>query len=64
MSEAIIKSMLHDIRAHQRPKHTLLQHYVQTRLEKQVSTYYEELLQSAEALQTFNNLKVLKRIGK
>lgn len=64
MSKAIIISMLNDIKAHQRPKHTLLQHYVQTRLEKQVNTYYEELLQSAEALQTFNNLKVLKRISK
>ena len=43
--------MLADIRAHQRPKETLLAYYVEERLNKTVNIYYKSVLSSAKVLE-------------
>lgn len=56
--------MLADIRAHQRPKETLLEHYVEERLNKTVNIYYKSVLSSAKVLERADPLKVAKKLAK
>ena len=56
--------MLADIRAHQRPKETLLAHYVEERLNKTVNIYYKSVLSSAKVLERADPLKVAKKLAK
>ena len=62
--EIILKSMLKDVKEHQRPKNTLLEFYVTTRLDKALNTYYAQLLENYSILSGVNEVKVLKNLVK
>lgn len=45
-------------------RQTLMQRYVQQRVQDSVRAYYKEMKLTAEALASYNSLKVLKKLNK
>lgn len=63
-SRDLILGMVQDIKDHQRPKSQLLPMYVAKRLNKQINSYYKDLLSNYDALVAYNEMKVMKRLTK
>lgn len=63
-SKTILLDMLKDIKEHQRDSSTLLEGYVQARLDKSLQTYYSELIESFNSLQRFDEVKKLRQFTK
>lgn len=53
--------MLDDICAHHRKRRELLEYYVNARLDKSIQSYYEELMDSYNALTKRDAARVLRR---
>ena len=61
----IIEGMISEIQKYKRKKEDLLPMYVQKRINKQVQSYYYQLLSSYNILQhQEDELKVIKKIAK
>ena len=61
----LIEHIISDLKNHHRDKLSLLEYYVNARLNKSFSSYYEDLLKSKEYLeQRKNKLKVMKNINR
>ena len=58
----MLNSMLDDIKNHQRDKNTLLQNYIQIRLEAGLKSYYSSLMSSLKTLEKYDEKKVLKKL--
>ena len=56
-----LHKMLDDIHAHNRRRRELLEYYVNTRLDKSIQSYYEELMDSYNALTKRDAARVLRR---
>ena len=63
-TEQRLREMLLNIKAHQRPKESLLNFYIEERLNKSLQVYYKQLTQSLDALQTYDEANVLKKLVK
>lgn len=59
-----LQHMLKDLRGHSRSRADLLPQYIQTRLDKSVQSYYEDLLRTSAALERREAQKVLKAMTK
>lgn len=66
MSEKIIKEMIADIKSHRgRDKQALLEFYVTERINRQVQSYYNQILNSYSILtHQKNELSVVKKLTK
>lgn len=65
MMENIIEGMLLEIQKHKRKKEDLLPLYVQKRINKQVQSYYKQILESYNVLQHQNDEpSTVKKIAK
>lgn len=62
--ETILKSMLQDVKNHQRDKDTLLKMYVEKRLEASLNIYYGQLTASVKNLSQYNEKNVLTKLIK
>ena len=62
--EMILKKMLRDVQDHQRDKNSLLQMYVEKRLDASLMLYYRQLVENMDALSKYNEEKVLKKLIK
>ena len=62
--ETILKSMLQDVKNHQRDKDTLLKMYVEKRLEASLNIYYGQLTSSVKNLSQYNEKNVLTKLIK
>lgn len=59
--ERTLRNMLNDLSSHHRDKSELLTHYVNSRLDKSLKNYYEELMQTYDYLTRRDAERVLKR---
>lgn len=59
-----LQHMLKDLRSRNRSRTDLLPQYIQTRLDKSVQSYYEDLLRTSAALERREAQKVLKAMTK
>lgn len=55
MTKYIIEGMISEIQKHKRKKEDLLPMYVQERINKQVQSYYKQILESYNILQHQND---------
>ena len=62
--ENVLKNMLNDVKAHQRPREKLLEFYINLRLDKALDTYYKQLVESYSIISGINDIKVLKNLAK
>ena len=56
--------MLNDLSKYKRDKNSLMQIYIENRLNKSLETYYSQLNSSLESLLGSDELKVLRRSNK
>ena len=56
--------MLNDLSKYKRDKNSLMQMYIENRLNKSLETYYSQLNSSLESLLDSDELKVLRRSNK
>lgn len=63
-AEIILKEMLEDVKKHKRDPKLLLNDYVQSRLEKSLQTYYEQLCSSYTSLAAKDEQRILKKLSK
>lgn len=56
--------MLNDLSKYKRDKNSLMQMYIENRLNKSLETYYSQLNSSLESLLGSDELKVLRRSNK
>ena len=59
--ERTLRNMLNDLSEHHRHKSELLTHYVNSRLDKSLKNYYEELMQTYDYLTRRDAERVLRR---
>lgn len=59
--ERTLRNMLNDLSEHHRDKSELLTHYVNSRLDKSLKNYYEELMQTYDYLTRRDAERVLRR---
>ena len=59
----ILYNMLKDLSSYHRNKNTLLQFYINQRLNDSLKVYYKELSQSIDYLSDKNNIRVLKKLN-
>ena len=60
----IIENMIEDLNAHHRNKESLLEFYVSERINKQIQSYYKQILDSCTILQhQQNEVKVVKKLS-
>lgn len=52
-----------DLKQHNRSKTKLLEHYILTRLNKNIAAYYEDILDSYDYLNNRNELNLLKKMS-
>lgn len=65
MIEEVVKQMLEDVKKHNRTKDELLAYYIQTRLDKSIKTYYQQLLESYNFLSNVSDeSKIIKKLAK
>ena len=64
-SRKIIEEMIKDIQSHKRNKEDLLPIYVSERINKQVQSYYKEIMDNYNTLaHQENEIKVVKKLSK
>lgn len=59
----ILYNMLSDLSHYHRDKATLIQSYVNARLNESLKVYYKELSQSIDYLSDKNNIRVMKKLN-
>lgn len=62
MTQDTLNNMLKDLKAHRRPKESLINYYVQTRLTKSIQSYYSDLLKAQAQLEAREARKVFKEM--
>lgn len=60
--ESTLRGMLQDLSRHHRGRKQLLIEYVNSRLDKSLKSYYNELMSTYEMLSRRNATRVLKRL--
>lgn len=55
-------NILKDLNEHKRNKETLLENYVQERLNQSLSNYYKDLMESYNSVIYYDSIKVLKEL--
>lgn len=64
MTQSGIFSMLAELQDHKRDRALLQRIFIQDRLDKAVSSYYEDLRKSYETLKIKNEIHVLRKLNK
>ena len=59
-----LQYILKDLDNHKRDKSTLLEYYINLRLEKSLNSYCEDLNKSYESLVNKNSMNLIKRINR
>lgn len=62
MFKDILDIILNDIQSHKRDKNTLMQMYIEDRLNKSLVTYYKEISESVEFLNSKDPIKMNRRL--
>lgn len=62
MFKDILDIILNDIQSHKRDKNTLMQMYIEDRLNKSLVTYYKEISKSVEFLNSKDPIKMNRRL--
>lgn len=62
MFKDIVKQIEQELSFYKRDKNVLLKHYIQTRLEESVVTYYSEINEKAEHLSYIDDSNKLRKI--
>lgn len=62
MFKDILDTILTDIQAHKRDRATLMQMYIEDRLNKSLITYYKEISESVEFLNSKDPIKMNRRL--
>ena len=59
-----LENMLIDVKKHQRDVKELLPKYIEQRLDTSLQNYHKQLVNSVEALSTYDEQAVLKQLNK
>lgn len=62
--DSSIRRMLSDIKTHNRDRDSLLQHYIQARLDKSIRSYYADLVRVQAILEQKEARRVLRAMSR
>ena len=57
-------NLIQELQMHKRPKNQLEQYYIQSRLNKSLEVYLDDIQKSIDLMSTKDGIKVIKRINK
>lgn len=62
--EKILNNIIADLKFHKRPKSKILEYFINIRLNKSLTTYYDSLLKSENRLLNKEEIKIMRGLNK